>query len=650
MLSIEETWVKNKFDDICSMGSAVENNPNNQKQISNPRNGGGGNNKKVNRRRQVGPPFIPFNPQNMRPRPGFPRMQPPGMRPMGPPPGIRPPPPSMRGIRPPPRMGPRGLPGMRPPAMGMRPPPPGMRPPPPHMMRPMMPPPSMLPPGGRHPRGFRGPRGPVQNMRRVHDGRVHKKPKKRFAQFDLDKPWVSVELKEDQKKKEELLTSAKSTGKQEVWDAYKEARDAFSKKYLAAKQEYDEQHPGEEETVEEEGGISDDNACADGPQNSDEDDHNCDEMNNYYDDCDNSNYYNDESETCFDDNTDGNSVVKDESFYCESCDREFFNTHSYSIHLSQHQTCGIDGCKFIAHEKIIAVHIRLQHSSGLYDKIRNVSTPEDIEKWIAERKKRFPSKENIEQRYKKQEEMLKRGERILDKKKRFPDKTVLAKKKPIKKKRKKNVSIKRTSLIDEKADWNGEMFPFKGTKELYAKDEDSSSASEELYDDDEWNGATTSNKQPEKVVLSNALGSIMGAYASGSESDPTETIEETPIASEPTTSVEPQDAVFEMPKQERVKKEHKGNRKRKRNVTKEEKTQVPNAAEVLSNRKYRKRRETLLEKLLSKEIKHERNVLLQCVRYVINNNFFDKPIKNIEYDHAEKPETMTCEASEPDVI
>lgn len=39
--------------------------------------------------------------------------------------------------------------------------------------------------------------------------------------------------------------------------------------------------------------------------------------------------------------------------------------------------------------------------------------------------------------------------------------------------------------------------------------------------------------------------------------------------------------------------------------------------------RYRKRRFTLLEKLLEPEIRHERNVILQCVRFVVKNNFFD---------------------------
>lgn len=36
----------------------------------------------------------------------------------------------------------------------------------------------------------------------------------------------------------------------------------------------------------------------------------------------------------------------------------------------------------------------------------------------------------------------------------------------------------------------------------------------------------------------------------------------------------------------------------------------------------RRRKPTLLEELLREEIRHERNVLLQCVRYVVNKNFF----------------------------
>lgn len=35
---------------------------------------------------------------------------------------------------------------------------------------------------------------------------------------------------------------------------------------------------------------------------------------------------------------------------------------------------------------------------------------------------------------------------------------------------------------------------------------------------------------------------------------------------------------------------------------------------------------TLLQKLLHMEIRHERNVILQCIRYIVNNNYFDKKV------------------------
>lgn len=106
------------------------------------------------------------------------------------------------------------------------------------------------------------------------------------------------------------------------------------------------------------------------------------------------------------------STENTETFYCEACDRDFFPQFKYLEHMSQHKTCNIDGCKFTAHEKIIAVHVRMQHSSGLYDKIRNIESPEDIAAWIEQRKKRFPSKENIVKRQLQQEELLKKGLRI----------------------------------------------------------------------------------------------------------------------------------------------------------------------------------------------------------------------------------------------
>lgn len=65
----------------------------------------------------------------------------------------------------------------------------------------------------------------------------------------------------------------------------------------------------------------------------------------------------------------------------------------------------------------------MQHVTGLYYRIKKTQTKEDIDEWLAERKRRYPSKENIALRQKQQEELLKRGERLWKPRDRFGKKT-----------------------------------------------------------------------------------------------------------------------------------------------------------------------------------------------------------------------------------
>lgn len=199
------------------------------------------------------PPFpnsFPPYQQSMRPRPPFPpgRMPPPGMGPM-PPPGVRMPPvppPLFRTRVPPPRgMGPRSLmPGPppmgrpRPMGMPMRPPP-LMRPPPPMMGRfPPRGPPPMFPPNNKM----------RQLKNKIGQKKTGKKRVNTQNQFDLKSPWVTEDIREEFKKKDELLAKAKAAteaSKANDWNAYKEQRAKCDKMYKAAKLEYIGKHPEE---------------------------------------------------------------------------------------------------------------------------------------------------------------------------------------------------------------------------------------------------------------------------------------------------------------------------------------------------------------------------------------------------------------------
>lgn len=235
-----------------------------------------------------------------------------------------------------------------------------------------------------------------------------------------------------------------------------------------------------------------------------------------------------------------------------------------------------------------------------------------------------------------------------------------------KSKRKKPRKLKKVSLIDEKIDWNGSVFPFKGVSELLSKQEET----ENDYDDDEWTTVSANNT----IKINNSLSALMGAYMSDNSDE--EMIEELPNAS--TTTKEPASQkkteihscdtthnddddepptelkIVKVPVERlgentlvgttktsamkscsnRVNNRSSKKRSKQRLVRIERKNQIikkTTKAKLESDNKsnkdefpykFKRRKVTLLEKLLEKEIIEERNVILQCVRYVVSNNFF----------------------------
>lgn len=54
----------------------------------------------------------------------------------------------------------------------------------------------------------------------------------------------------------------------------------------------------------------------------------------------------------------------------------------------------------------------MQHSSGLFKKIAKLNNPLEIQKWREERKKRYPTKENVEKKAAAIKEKIERGEKM----------------------------------------------------------------------------------------------------------------------------------------------------------------------------------------------------------------------------------------------
>lgn len=353
---------------------------------------------------------------------------------------------------------------------------------------------------------------------------------------------------------------------------------------------------------------------------------------------------------------------RNREFWCEPCDRDFRDADQLAEHRALHQKCGIDSCPFEGHEMMVSKHIQQQHSTGLYDRIKNLNTPEDIAKWREERRKKYPTKENVQMRQQIQEAKQKRGERLEDSKSRFgrkgdrkqppqqqsvevatetvaPVKADKKKKRPRKRKAKNvgpNSQIVETTtgqtIDDSTFGGTGSMKGYKHPIEVnvlsgllgcYASDDSDEDESEEDDDEPETHQQTETIATPlesKKMITVERLPEIasptepMGMIAAARS--PEEEHSDAPVEMAVNREAYPDPIIPEVPPPQPGPSKHP----KRTAATKASTAKRPKTILDLSKR-YRNQN-TMLEKLLQKEIRHERNVLLQCVRHVVQNNFF----------------------------
>ncbi|XP_064103317.1 FMR1-interacting protein NUFIP1-like [Macrobrachium nipponense] len=174
--------------------------------------------------------------------------------------------------------------------------------------------------------------------------------------------------------------------------------------------------------------------------------------------------------------------------------------------------------------------------------------------------------------------------------------------------------------------------PFKGTRHFYESvgevnyfslnnlSKNSPEKEFVISDDEEWE---EEKKIDGKMVLGGALGTLMGAY-SDSEDE---------VADEPNIKVNNKDFVAtteQMSEPKKVtenlvnqssKEENSRARTKRRPRTHSKRSKKP-----INIQRRPRRRKPLLERLLQADIIHERNIILQCVRYIVENNFFDDKV------------------------
>ena len=94
---------------------------------------------------------------------------------------------------------------------------------------------------------------------------------------------------------------------------------------------------------------------------------------------------------------------------CDPCNKVFWTKKSLEEHKLEHSKCPHPGCSFSANEEAVETHFANTHARGIHLKL---DTPEDIRKWREERKKKFPTKQNVEMKIKTKMVRESRGETI----------------------------------------------------------------------------------------------------------------------------------------------------------------------------------------------------------------------------------------------
>mgnify|MGYP002804001644 FL=1 len=254
---------------------------------------------------------------------------------------------------------------------------------------------------------------------------------------------------------------------------------------------------------------------------------------------------------------------------------------------------------FIGSRQTLKLHEIQCHREGKMKIV--LDTPEQITKWREERKRNYPTVTNVTRKKAQQRQKIESGEILTTKDFRYN------RKQGWKQQRRKNTRGKTVQREDNVASTQLEnvtlSLPEKQSEGFTLKDGN-------LLD---LNRNDTKCEETSGSLLN--LGSLAADYATGSSDEEDNNIGQKDV---PKKSAQSEHSPKPENKRQRLKENSDKQSQRKNSQARSRKKQLQPQNTTGSSRP----RPTLLEMLLASDIRHERNVMLQCIRFIVRKNFF----------------------------